>query len=312
MIYIIYRSNCIQYSSWLALFACAHTLNLWSGNKSPDGKDILSVKEIVGVSKTLKSWWVLFLGSCIVFSVSITLHKHAQKYNDAKQDTPFAIVLGFVSTVLSGFHILVHYNFFTNNGTPSNSSSNGAAAAAVSSGATATAITAGGGVAADRRRFGKYSDLPIRMNIQEGGYMELFSSIFLILIWCIGVALLTEDDSVAATMDGKECKNDFHVDTSQGPLSNCHIIVYYVDSAMNGTHSYSIPCMDLPRDTPGSNLYYAVWICFLSSLNIALNWKRAQALQLASQAQEQQQQQQQQYQQQQEEEHQLKQLEEQE
>ena len=90
-------------------------------------------------------------------------------------------------------------------------------------------------------------------------------------------------------MDGKECKNSFNLDES---VNNCTIIVWYTDQGAGddgGIHKYEVPCKTLSRDTPGSNLYYAVWIGFLSSLNIALNWKRAQALRLASQSEQQQQ-----------------------
>ena len=46
-----------------------------------------------------------------------------------------------------------------------------------------------------------------------------------------------------------------------------------------------IPCSDLPRQVPGSNLYWSVWVCFLASLNVSFRWKAAQAMQFA-QAQE--------------------------
>ena len=49
--------------------------------------------------------------------------------------------------------------------------------------------------------------------------------------------------------------------------------------------NYTVPCAELPRDIPGSNLYYGAWICLLSSIDISLKWKAAQALRFASQSQ---------------------------
>ncbi len=40
-------------------------------------------------------------------------------------------------------------------------------------------------------------------------------------------------------------------------------------------------CNDLPRQVPGSNLYFATWTCFFASLNISFRWKAQQALQFA-------------------------------
>jgi len=285
---IAYQASNIYYSSWLTLFACIYTLNLWSGNECDDGKDILSLKEIVGVSRTLKSWWVLFLAACTVFGCSIVLHSKIKAYDAKEEDTAYGIALGLVSIIVSLFHILVHYNFFTSPSSSDHHHDNvgggGGIVTATTGGPTTTTT-----VAVATTTTTHNGRVPITMDIQEGGYMELFSSVFLILIWLIGVAVLTQDDAVGATMDGAECKNSFNLDES---VNNCTIIVWYTDQGAGddgGIHKYEVPCKTLPRDTPGSNLYYAVWIGFLSSLNIALNWKRAQALRLASQSEQQQQ-----------------------
>lgn len=41
-------------------------------------------------------------------------------------------------------------------------------------------------------------------------------------------------------------------------------------------------CTDvIDQQIPGSNLYLAVWVCFLASFNVTLRWKAAQAIQFA-------------------------------
>jgi hypothetical protein len=40
-------------------------------------------------------------------------------------------------------------------------------------------------------------------------------------------------------------------------------------------------CQDVPEQIPGSNLYFACWLCMLSSMGIAFKWKAAQALKFA-------------------------------
>jgi hypothetical protein len=51
-----------------------------------------------------------------------------------------------------------------------------------------------------------------------------------------------------------------------------------------------IPCDEIPKQVPGSNLYYACWFCFLFSMAIAFKWKAAQALKFAQAQAERQQQ----------------------
>jgi hypothetical protein len=241
----------------MTLFLCIYTLNLWSG---PSDKDILCINEIVGVSYTLKSWWIHFLSSCVVFGCSIHLHIRISYYSDNQPDTPFAIILGLVSMVVSLFHILVHYNVFTDNNNNNNNTTGGS---------TSTMMS---------------------MNIQEGGLFELLCSFFLILIWIVGVAVLTADNQLAATMEGSECKSDFSSGATWRSPSynitdqNCTIILYY-ENLQGQILNYTVPCTELPRDIPGSNLYYGVWVCLLSSIDIALKWKAAQALRFASQSQ---------------------------
>ena len=110
---------------------------MWSTDK-----DILSIKEITGVSHTLKGWWVHFISAVVVFATSIRLHIRLNGFDD--EDTSFGIALGLVSMCVSSFYILVHYDFFTACG------------------------------------------------CEEGGWTELGLSGFLVLIWLVGLAVLTQ------------------------------------------------------------------------------------------------------------------------
>jgi len=285
---IAYKASNIYYSSWLTLFTCLYTLNLWSGNPScGGGKDILSVKEIVGVSHTLPSWWILCIASCIVFGSAVHIQVRSEFRSDNKlSDTPFAIILGLVSMFLSFFHILIHYNFFTTPTTTTTTTINNSNNNNNNSGNGTTNTSPA-------------TSSSNMMNLQEGGLFELLSSFMLIFFWLVGVAIFTDYTGIAATMDGSECKREFMEDyygydgannnDDIITLSDCTVTVYYY--ATNATNqgeqiisNFTLPCHELPRDTPGSNLYYSVWICFLSSIDIALKWKAAQALQFASQS----------------------------
>ena len=121
---------------------------------------------------------------------------------------------------------------------------------------------------------------------EEGGWLELSSSFFLILLWIIGLAIFTADQGIAATLTGSYCGRDPRLGPPSDDIGNCTIVIYEEDEdgAMN---QYAYPCSEwAPRQVPGSNLYFAAWICFLSSLNITFRWKAAQALQFAQAQQE--------------------------
>ena len=91
---------------------------------------------------------------------------------------------------------------------------------------------------------------------------------------------------IAATTEGAQCNNG--IDAGM----NCTVILFIQES--NGvTRKNEIECSMLPRQVPGSNLYYASWACMLSSIAIALQWKAAQALSFAEAQTERQQRQQQ-------------------
>jgi hypothetical protein len=113
---------------------------------------------------------------------------------------------------------------------------------------------------------------------------ELFTTFFLIAIWIIGLSILTNDGGIAATTDGNVC----YEDPTAGGDQNCTIIVWVEDTSGARTR-IEVDCLDLPRQVPGSNLYFACWSCMLSALNIAFRWKAAQAMKFAQAREEQEQ-----------------------
>jgi len=254
---IAYVATNIYFSAWLALFSCVYTLNEWSASK-----DILSIKELTGLSTTLKSWWVLSLTSLVVrryyaigwgnlaesrqdlttglsktvFSqvLGSCIDLHIRLARNQIDDTSFGVAMSVVSFVISFFFILVHYDFIP--------------------------------------------------HCEEGGWLELSSSFFLILLWTIALAIMTKDQGIAATISGSQCSR---YDISPR-AENCTIVLYERKSTHNGHifQQVDIGCNDLSRKIPGSNLYFALWLCFFASLNISFRWKAQQALQFAQTQQE--------------------------
>jgi len=119
--------------------------------------------------------------------------------------------------------------------------------------------------------------------VEEGGWTELLSSLFLILIWIIAVSIFTKNDGIAATTSGFDCIPLLTRETSGiasiQSIKSCTII-------KNGIAE---PCR-FGQYMPGSNLYFACWACMLSSVAIALKWKAAKALKFAQSKAEQRQQ----------------------
>jgi hypothetical protein len=169
----------------------------------------------------------------------------------SREDAGFGVAVGTVSTIVALFFILVHYDFIS--------------------------------------------------TCQEGGWLELSSSFFLIMVWIIALAIFTADEGIAATLSGSMCGREerrgdqdrFFEDPS------CTIVivrkVLNATAAANGTQSYidqqeTMSCSDLPRQVPGSNLYFATWGSFLASINVTFRWKAAQAIQFAQARQRRQQQ----------------------
>ena len=117
---------------------------------------------------------------------------------------------------------------------------------------------------------------------EEGGWLELSSSFFLILLWIVALIILTQDEGIAATVTGSQCSPD-----SLGlQVQNCTIVIYQLVDGEDEPVRIEQECGDLPRQVPGSNLYMAVWICFFAAVNISLRWKAQQAIQFAQAQQE--------------------------
>jgi hypothetical protein len=125
---------------------------------------------------------------------------------------------------------------------------------------------------------------------EEGEWLELSSSFFLILLWTIGLAVMTQNEGIAATLSGSQGDSRL-----QQVANEPDCVLTYLKPLQNGTLvEIQAMCLDLvdKSPVPGSNLYFFSWICFFSSLNVTFRWKAAQALQFAHAAQQQEQQQQ--------------------
>jgi hypothetical protein len=124
---------------------------------------------------------------------------------------------------------------------------------------------------------------------EEGGWLELSSSFFLVMLWTITLAILTQDQGIAATLTGSQCSRDDITLRTE----NCTIVIFErvgVDEEGEVIiNQVTLGCDDLPRQVPGSNLYFAAWTCFFAALNVSFRWKAQQALQFAQTQQEKQQ-----------------------
>jgi hypothetical protein len=248
---IAYLTLNIYFSVWFLLISFVYTLNKWS-----TAKDILSIRELTGVSATLKSWYIVFLSSMVVTGSSINMLIVLANYqsrtfyeNENARSATLGIVFGFCSTVLSCWFILSHYNLIecTN----------------------------------------------------EGGWVELLFIVIVILIWLIAIAVLTDKNSIAATISGSGCSfavsSEFPEDSILDVLTSellraeayeetpqCELIIHNITYSCGDLWDNFVAEATNDIDTiPGSNLYFFLWICLLASLNLASRWKAQQALQFA-------------------------------
>ena len=93
------------------------------------------------------------------------------------------------------------------------------------------------------------------------------------------VAVLTQENGIAATMAGSGCHPEFNIYDVQ----NCTVVVAESGDA-NVTQTEQCSVL-FAKDVPGSNLYFFSWFALMASVNITLRWKAAQALQFAQAAQ---------------------------
>lgn len=115
---------------------------------------------------------------------------------------------------------------------------------------------------------------------KEGGWLELGSGFFFVLLWITAVALLTQDGGIAATIGGSGCSGrgaqvGLGPTLSQSPSCN----VTYIDP--EGMIQQVSCGTVLDQNIPGSNLYFASWAGFGASLNICFRWKAQQAIKFA-------------------------------
>lgn len=90
--------------------------------------------------------------------------------------------------------------------------------------------------------------------------------------------------AIAATLNGSECTSSpFYL-----PNQNCTLVIHVEDSS-GAITQLEIPCGEVPRQIPGSNLYYACWSCMLSIVYVVMRWKAAQAIKFAQAREERQQ-----------------------
>lgn len=170
-----------------------------------------------------------------------------------RRQTSYGIAAGLLSTCLSLFFILVHYQCFGNSN---------------------------------------------KSILRHGAWLELGLTFFLILLWIITVAIITQVGGVGSTFSGSGCLErtlpsiGFVLDESNP--RQCSIVLYADANKTNhnddvfrsSATSVTIPCSAVVnQEIPGSNLYLASWICLAAALNVTLRWKAAQALQFAHAAQ---------------------------
>ena len=313
---IAYTVSNIYFSAWLCLAAALYTLNHWSTKQ-----DILSWAELTSVSATLKSWYILCLGSFVVLGTSINYyyfllssnHSNNNPYNDyllsqeeelerdQRSASMVGMVLGSGSSLISLVFILTHYRLI--------------------------------------------------QPCATGGWAELMGALFVTLCWIVGCSVLTQEGAIGATIVGRGCSSPFwallqqqlqYEYEQQGESSNnnssssssssyddpvdvtadlwdwvgqsleedgtttgasflCEVQIL-TTTEMNDINAtttmiklvnVTVPCDSLAETTlptvefvPGSNLYLSVWTCMAASIHLLLRWKAQQALQFAQAQQE--------------------------
>ena len=78
-------------------------------------------------------------------------------------------------------------------------------------------------------------------------------------------------------MEGNRCARDERF-TMQN--ENCTIVLFQRETD-GTTVRYELECGDIPRQIPGSNVFFASWTCMLSVVYVAFRWKAAQAIKFA-------------------------------
>lgn len=101
-----YAALNIYFTAWGSLFACLDALNRWGGEK-----DILTLHQLTRISITLPSWWIVFWASIIILGSAadaLSLAKKAYVIDSCET----AVAVGAITSFVSAFFILSHYEFF--------------------------------------------------------------------------------------------------------------------------------------------------------------------------------------------------------
>mmetsp|Transcript_8169 Transcript_8169/g.20095 ORF Transcript_8169/g.20095 Transcript_8169/m.20095 type:complete len:343 (-) Transcript_8169:423-1451(-) len=101
-----YASMNIYFSAWAALFACLDALNRWGGEK-----DILTLRQLTSISKTLPGWWIVFWASVIVLGSAADATSLSTTVT-VTSSCASAVGFSTVTALTAAFFILSHYEFF--------------------------------------------------------------------------------------------------------------------------------------------------------------------------------------------------------
>ena len=102
-----YASLNIYFSTWASLFASIYALDQWGGEK-----DILTLRELTRMSITLPSWWIVFWASIVILGSAGDAARFFDSDDYVFASCATAVGISTITTVVSAFFILSHYEFF--------------------------------------------------------------------------------------------------------------------------------------------------------------------------------------------------------
>lgn len=102
-----YASLNIYFSTWASFFASIYALNQWGGEK-----DILTLRELTRMSITLPSWWIVFWASIVILGSAGDAARFFDSDDYVFASCATAVGISTITTVVSAFFILSHYEFF--------------------------------------------------------------------------------------------------------------------------------------------------------------------------------------------------------
>ena len=102
-----YASLNIYFSTWASLFASIYALDQWGSEK-----DILTLRELTRMSITLPSWWIVFWASIVILGSAGDAARFFDSDDYVFASCATAVGISTITTVVSAFFILSHYEFF--------------------------------------------------------------------------------------------------------------------------------------------------------------------------------------------------------